>query len=115
LPFKVLGGTRCGTSSFKKVSGGRSEVVREDLLDLLPPHLKDPVSSVQAMGGQVVKESRWRWAAIVVLPNGQNVSKTIEQGMVGLLEIRRFLQSPQRMADRRPITEKKRGGSQPMG
>ena len=64
-----------GTSSFKKVSGGKIRgVVREDLLDLLPPDfLKDPVSSVQAMGGTVVKESRWRWAAIVTLPNGRRI------------------------------------------
>jgi serine/threonine protein kinase len=75
LAIVVLGGTSVGASSFKKVSEGNIRgVVREDLLDVLPPgFLKDPVSSVQAMGGKVLKESRWRWASTVVLPDGQRI------------------------------------------
>jgi len=64
-----------GASSFKKVSEGNIRgVLREDLLDALPPgFLKDPVSSFQAMGGKVLKESRWRWASTVILPGGQRI------------------------------------------
>ena len=64
-----------GTPCFKNISGREVRgVVRDDLLNLLPPDfLKDPVSSVQTMSGKVIKESRWRWAAIVSLPNGQHI------------------------------------------
>lgn len=45
-----------------------------ELLGLLPTtFFDDPVSSVQQMGGKVLKESRWRWAAIFSLKDGRKV------------------------------------------
>ena len=39
--------------------------VRGEVLDHLPStFFDDPISSVQEMGGEVIKESKWRWAAI---------------------------------------------------
>lgn len=64
---------RMGKLTFKKIS--REELrgwLREDLVTLLPPtFFTDPVSSIQEMNGQVLKESRWRWAAIFCLPGGE--------------------------------------------
>lgn len=48
--------------------------VREDLVTLLPSHFfEDPLSFTQEMGGEVLKESRFRWAAILRLPGGQRI------------------------------------------
>ena len=45
-----------------------------EVLDSLPSDFfDDPISSVRRMGGEVVKESTWRWAAIFRLPNGMGV------------------------------------------
>jgi len=45
-----------------------------EVLDRLPPaFFDDPISSVQEMGGETIKESRWRWAALLSLPNGKRV------------------------------------------
>jgi tRNA A-37 threonylcarbamoyl transferase component Bud32 len=56
-------------SPFRKISKGEIKGwLREDLAGLLPPtFFKDPVSSLQGMKGQVIKESRLRWAAIFSL------------------------------------------------
>jgi hypothetical protein len=63
------------TFLFKKISKGELKGwVRKDLLDVLPPDFfPDPVSFVQRGGGEVIKETRLRWAAILLLPNGQNI------------------------------------------
>jgi tRNA A-37 threonylcarbamoyl transferase component Bud32 len=60
---------------YKKVSKGDIKGwVREEIFHALPPHFfDDPVSSAKEMGGQVIKESRWRWAAIFPLPGGQRI------------------------------------------
>jgi tRNA A-37 threonylcarbamoyl transferase component Bud32 len=62
-------------SSFKKVSkGGMRGWVRKDIFNLLPPSFfEDPVSFVQELGGEVIKDSRLRWAAIFTLSNGQRI------------------------------------------
>ena len=62
-------------SSYKKVS--QSEIkgwVREEICPLLPPcFFKDPLSAIREMGGEVLRESRLRWAAIFSLPNKQRI------------------------------------------
>ncbi len=63
------------TRIFKRVSKGEIKVwARGEVLDSLPVDFFDnPISSVQRMGGEVIKESTWRWAAIFCLPNGMRV------------------------------------------
>jgi tRNA A-37 threonylcarbamoyl transferase component Bud32 len=62
-------------SSFKKVSRGEIKGwVREELIDLLPPaFFEDPIFFIREMGGEVIKESRLRWAAILTLPDGRRI------------------------------------------
>jgi serine/threonine protein kinase len=62
-------------SSIEKISKesihGRMD---RNLLHLLPPNFfHDPVASVLKMGGKVIKESKWRWAGILTLPNGRKI------------------------------------------
>jgi len=61
-----------GNSILKRVSKGEIRGwVREEVLNGLPPNfLEDPFSSVQEMGGKILKQSKWRWAALLRLPNG---------------------------------------------
>src|SRR4030066_719791 len=48
--------------------------VRGEILDHLPStFFEDPFSSVQTMGGAIIKESIWRRAALLWLPNGRRV------------------------------------------
>src|SRR4030043_1550120 len=48
--------------------------VRGEILDHLPPtFFEDPVSSILTMGGEIIKESTWRRAALLWLPNGRRV------------------------------------------
>jgi tRNA A-37 threonylcarbamoyl transferase component Bud32 len=48
--------------------------VRGEVLDHVPVgFFDDPISSVREMGGEVIKESTWRWAAIFTLPNGMRI------------------------------------------
>ena len=62
-------------SSYKAFSQGDLKGwMREDLWSLLPAtFFEDPVFSVQKMGGNILKESRLRWAAIVTLSNGKRI------------------------------------------
>ena len=64
-----------GTSILKRVSKGEIKGwVRGEVLDDFPStFFGDPISSVQEMGGKVIKESKWRWAALLCLPNGGKV------------------------------------------
>jgi len=66
---------KMGTSIFKKISKGEIKGwVRGEVLNDLPSaFFDDPISSVQEMGGKVIKESKWRWAALLRLPNGRRV------------------------------------------
>ena len=63
------------TSIFKRVLQGEIRGwVTGEVFDSLPADFfDDPISSVRGMGGEVVKESTWRWAAIFRLPNGMRV------------------------------------------
>lgn len=48
--------------------------LREDIHALLPSDFfNDPVLSVSALGGEVIKESRWRWAVLFTLPAGKRI------------------------------------------
>lgn len=60
---------------YKRVSKGEMRGwVEGEVLDRLPPaFFNDPISSVQEMGGETIKESTWRWAALVSLPEGKRV------------------------------------------
>jgi len=64
-----------GTSNFKRVSKGEIRGwVTGKVLDSLPvDFFSDPISSIGGMGGEVVKDSTWRRAAIFRLPNGIRV------------------------------------------
>jgi hypothetical protein len=64
-----------GSSIFKRVSKGEIRGwVTGEVFDSLPvDFFGDPISFVREMGGEVVKESMWRWAAIFRLPNGMRV------------------------------------------
>jgi hypothetical protein len=63
------------TPIYRRVS--KSEMrgwVDGEVLDRLPPtFFDDPISSVQEMGGETIKESRWRWAALLSLPDGKRI------------------------------------------
>jgi len=60
---------------YKTVSKGEIRGwVEGEVLDRLPPaFFDDPISSVREMGGETIKESTWRWAALVSLPEGKRV------------------------------------------
>ena len=59
----------------KRISKGEMKGwVRGEVLDHVPVgFFDDPISSVREMGGEVIKESTWRWAAIFTLPNGMKI------------------------------------------
>ena len=63
------------TPIFKRVSKGDLRGwVRGDLLDDLPStFFEDPLASIQAMKGEVIKESIWRWAVLLNLPKGGRI------------------------------------------
>jgi tRNA A-37 threonylcarbamoyl transferase component Bud32 len=60
---------------FKKISeGGIKGRIREDLLPFLPSaFFRDPVSFVSGAGGELIRESKLRWAALFSLPNGYRI------------------------------------------
>jgi tRNA A-37 threonylcarbamoyl transferase component Bud32 len=64
-----------GNSTLKRVSEGEIKGwVRGEVLSDLPTHFfEDPVSSVQEIGGEVLKESMWRWAALLPLSSGRRL------------------------------------------
>ncbi len=48
--------------------------VEAGVLDRLPSSFFDnPLSSVREMGGETIKESTWRWAALLSLPDGKRI------------------------------------------
>jgi tRNA A-37 threonylcarbamoyl transferase component Bud32 len=63
------------TSILRRVSKGEMKGwVRGEVLDDLPPtFFDDPISSIREMGGEVIKESTWRWAAIFCLSKGRRI------------------------------------------
>jgi tRNA A-37 threonylcarbamoyl transferase component Bud32 len=60
---------------YKKIfSGNMRGRLREEIVRFLPSgFFSDPVSSIQTMKHEVVKESRLRWAALFTLPNGEKI------------------------------------------
>ena len=60
---------------FKKVKAGDLQGwMREDVLHLLSStFFEDPVSYCRERGAESIKESRWRWAAILTLPYGKRI------------------------------------------
>lgn len=63
------------TPTFKKISVGEIKGwMREDILDLLPPaFFEDPISFIRGTGGEVIMESKLRWAAIFTLSSGRRI------------------------------------------
>ncbi len=59
----------------KRVSQGEIKGwMREEILDQLPPTFFDEsLSSIQKMGGKLIKRSKWRWAAIFSLSDGRRI------------------------------------------
>jgi tRNA A-37 threonylcarbamoyl transferase component Bud32 len=64
-----------GNSILKKVSKGEIKGwVREEVWNDLPTHFfEDSISSIQGRGGEVLKESKWRWAALIRFSNGRRL------------------------------------------
>ncbi len=85
------------TSIFKKVSKGELRGwMKGEVLDLLPAgFFDDPISSVRRMGGEMVKESSRRWAAIFGLPNGVKVFLKRDKAK-GWAEYMKYLVLPSR-------------------
>jgi len=70
--------------------------VRGEVLDNLPvAFFDDPISSVQGIGGEVIKESTWRWAVIFSLPNGSRIFLKRDKAK-GWAEYLKYLFSPAR-------------------
>jgi tRNA A-37 threonylcarbamoyl transferase component Bud32 len=54
--------------------------IEDEIFHLLPSSfLKDPFGSIESLNGHVVKESKWRRAALVSLPTGQKVFLKIDK------------------------------------
>jgi tRNA A-37 threonylcarbamoyl transferase component Bud32 len=64
-----------GNSLYKKISKGKMRGwVRGELLELLPSSFfEDPISFIRERGGEVIKESKLRWAAILPLSSGRKI------------------------------------------
>ena len=86
-----------GASILKRVSKGEIKGwVKGEVLECLPPtFFDDPISSVQKMGGKVIKESTWRWAALLCLPDGSRVFFKRDKTK-GWTERMKYLFSPSR-------------------
>jgi tRNA A-37 threonylcarbamoyl transferase component Bud32 len=84
-----------GNSLYKKISKGKMRGwVREELLELLPSSFfEDPISFVRERGGEVIKESKLRWAAILTLPGGRRIFFKRDKTK-GWLESLKFLLLP---------------------
>lgn len=62
-------------SLYQKIAMGEMKGwIREDLLPLLPPpFFKDPIEFAREDRGKCVRESKWRWAGFLDLPEGGRV------------------------------------------
>jgi tRNA A-37 threonylcarbamoyl transferase component Bud32 len=83
------------TSILRRISKGEIKGwVRGEVLDDFPPtFFDDPISSVREMGGEVIKESTWRWAAIFCLPKGRRIFLKKDKAK-GWAEYVKYLFSP---------------------
>ena len=86
-----------GNSIFKRVSeGGIKGWVRGEVLNDLPSNFfEDPLSSLREMGGKVLKESKWRQAALLRLSNGSSFFLKRDK-IKGWVEGLKYLFSPSR-------------------
>jgi len=84
-----------GNSTLKRVSEGEIKGwVRGEVLNDLPTHFfEDPVSSIQERGGEVLKESKWRWAALLRLSSGRRLFLKRDKTK-GWMEGLKYLLSP---------------------
>ncbi|MBM4307638.1 MAG: hypothetical protein FJ123_12995, partial [Deltaproteobacteria bacterium] len=84
-----------GKSPYKKIAEGEMKGwVREELIDLLPPNFfKAPVPSVKGIGGEIIAESKWRWAGLFTLPGGKDVFLKRDRTK-GWLELLKYLIFP---------------------
>jgi tRNA A-37 threonylcarbamoyl transferase component Bud32 len=64
-----------GNSSYRSISKGEMRgSLDEEVLNLLPgPFFEDPISAIQKMEGEWIKESKLRLAAIFTLPNQRRI------------------------------------------
>ncbi len=62
-------------SPYQKITMGEMKGwIREELVHLLPPiFFKDPIEFAREDGGKCVRESKWRWAGFLDLPEGKRV------------------------------------------
>jgi tRNA A-37 threonylcarbamoyl transferase component Bud32 len=83
------------TSILKRVSKGELKGwVREEILRDLPSiFFDDPFSSIQELKGEIIKESKWRKAAIIQLPNGRRIFLKRDKSK-GWIEYIKYLFSP---------------------
>jgi len=84
-----------GKSPYKKIAKGDMKGwVNEELIDLLPPNFfQDPVPSVKGIGGEIIAESKWRWAGLFTLPGGKGVFLKRDRTK-GWMEILKYLVFP---------------------
>jgi tRNA A-37 threonylcarbamoyl transferase component Bud32 len=84
-----------GKSPYKKIAKGDMKGwVKEELIDLLPPNFfQDPVPSVKGIGGEIIAESKWRWAGLFTLPGGESVFLKRDRTK-GWLELLKYLVFP---------------------
>jgi tRNA A-37 threonylcarbamoyl transferase component Bud32 len=84
-----------GNLALKRVSEGEIKGwVRGEVLSDLPTHFfEDPISSLQERGGEVLKESKWRWAALLRLSSGRRLFLKRDRTK-GWLEGLKYLFSP---------------------
>src|SRR4030042_5831184 len=84
-----------GKSPYKKIAKGDMKGwVKEELIDLLPPNFfQDPVTSVKGIGGEIIAESKWRWAGLFTLPGGESVFLKRDRTK-GWMEILKYLVFP---------------------
>jgi tRNA A-37 threonylcarbamoyl transferase component Bud32 len=84
-----------GKSPYKKIAKGDMKGwVKEELIDLLPPNFfQDPVPSVKGIGGEIIAESKWRWAGLFTLPEGKGVFLKRDRTK-GWMELLKYLVFP---------------------
>ena len=86
-----------GNSIFKRVSQGEIRGwVRGEVWSGLPSNFfEDPLSSIQETEGKILKESKWRWAALLRLSNGGRLFFKRDKTK-GWIEGLKYLFSPSR-------------------
>ncbi len=84
-------------SILKRVSRGEIQGwVRGEVWNDLPAHFfEDPVSSLLGRGGEILKESKWRWAALLPLSGGRRLFLKRDKTK-GWVEGLKYLFSPSR-------------------